>query len=318
MTGANVTSFSSGNTLVDCNIITCLPPGPQTGLYCNPNIVIVDADQNGDSYVSFETDAMSSEDPCILIDGVPEFSNYPNSQCDNCVVVIDESFLTESNTRLDYEYISASTTVTDLEDMLNISSLTDRRRLAALAALDSPRYFDSVDSVRRAPEVCTAFDGKNKAECVLEGLRLKPRNKKLHPPSSLRKVSKPNSGNALEFRDVAQITRRQFGIAALKTTRKYGSQLDTIRQTQRLAFLRESKMSYYYSRRCASNGNSDTYIEERTFDVTQFNLTAYYEDDHETRLRRLSEAITAPSSISVPASPPPSPPCGGSRTNTVL
>ena len=62
-TGFNVTSFSTGNSIVDCDEFACLEPGPTSGLYCNPHIHIVDYDEAGDSYVNFNH-ILDAEDLC--------------------------------------------------------------------------------------------------------------------------------------------------------------------------------------------------------------------------------------------------------------
>lgn len=68
-----LTSFPSGNVLVNCDDINCLDPGPTHGQYCNPHLVIRE-DGNSSSTIILEID-LDGFDVCSIADPEPDLKD---------------------------------------------------------------------------------------------------------------------------------------------------------------------------------------------------------------------------------------------------
>ena len=246
-TGFNVTSFSTGNSIVDCDEFACLEPGPTSGLYCNPHIHIVDYDEAGDSYVNFNHD-LDAEDLCADGDSL--------SNTTFCTIGIDQSYLNVDSARLIFDFASSHEGISDDAEMFNmtVDEVDPSRRLSqTLREIFGGRQVvtklknENLMLAAGAPEDCSGFTGRELANCRMRNNQR--RNQKVARKTRLnRKVrlTKPDFANALSVQGNAndELNRREFATVAGKARRLFGSYLDVVVETQKLSLKEEGKTSF--------------------------------------------------------------------------
>ena len=294
-TGFNVTSFSTGNSIVDCDEFTCLEPGPTSGLYCNPHIHIVDYDEAGDSYVNFNHD-LDAEDLCADGDSL--------SNATFCTIGIDKSYLDVDSSRLVFDFASAYEGLNDDAEMFNMTvdevdhssrrlSGTVRETIGGLQVVTRLQGKNLMMAVR-ALEDCSELKGSEQARCKLSndqlGIKKVARKKRLDRQVRL---TKPDFATALSVRGSAndQLNRREFATVAAKARALFGSYLDVIVERQKLSLSVDGKVAFYYARECASNGLTTESTVIEGFNLDNFNLTAVLEGG-DARRRRLAESTS--------------------------
>ena len=315
-TGFNVTSFSTGNSIVNCDEFACLEPGPTSGLYCNPHIRIVDYDEAGDSYVNFNHD-LDAEDLCADGDSL--------SNTTFCTIGIDKSYLDVESSRLIFDFASAYEGLSDDAEMFNmtVDEVEPARRLSqTLRELIGGRLVvtrlngKSLRMAARSLQDCSVHlqdcvgkcgeEKLNYTKCMLSNDQVGIKNvaRKTRLDRKVR-LTKPDFTDALSVRGNAngELDRRQFATVASKAKELFGSYLDVVVERQKLSLREEGKTAFYYARECASNGLTTESTVIEGFNLDNFNLTAMLEGG-EARRRRLSESGSGPMTITIPTHPP--------------
>ena len=246
-TGFNVTSFSTGNSIIDCDEFTCLAPGPTSGLYCNPHIRIVDYDEAGDSYVNFNHD-LDAEDLCADGDSL--------SNTTFCTIGIDKSYLDVESSRLIFDFASAYEGLSDDAEMFNmtVDEVEPARRLSqTLRELIGGRLVvtrlngKSLRMAARSLQDCSVLEEKlEHTKCMLSNdqVGIKKVARKTRLDRKIR-LTKPDFTDALSVRGNAngELDRRQFATVASKGKELFGSYLDVVVERQKLSLREEDPAS---------------------------------------------------------------------------